>query len=196
MLKNRNKFVLLFSFIIIFSCKKSEHSDVKSKVDTIETATDSAANDRKASEEKSASTYSTYKGAWFDIEYPANFKVENSLKSSTNSEGFDSAFFTSPDGKVQFYIFSPQWSGKPDDIKIEENEKMLETKVENKNGIFINRSTVAAKDGSYFRSYEESSEMEGQINKVFGIKYASKEDLERYREEYLHFKNSLKQYAD
>lgn len=159
MLKNRNRLVLLFSFIVVFSCKKTEHSDVKSKVDTIETATDSAANDHKASEEKASLTYSTYKGAWFNIEYPANFKVENSLKSSTNSEGFDSAFFTSPDGKIQFYVFSPQWSGKPEDIKIQENEKMVETKAENKNGIFIDRWTVAAKDGSYFRSYEESSEM-------------------------------------
>lgn len=196
MLKNRNKLVLLFSFIVVFSCKKTEYSNMKSKVDTFETATDLAVHDRKATEEKDSSTYSTYKGAWFDIEFPANFKVENSLKSSTNSEGFDSALFTSPDGKVQFYIFSPQWNGKPDDIKIQENEKIIETKAENKNGTFINRWTVAAKDGRYFRSYEESSEIEGQINKVFGIKYASKEDLERYRDEYLHFKNSLKQYAD
>lgn len=196
MLKNRNKLVLFFSFIVVFSCKKTEHSDVKSKVDTIETATDSAMNDNKASDEKASLTYSIYKGAWFDIEYPANFKVENSLKSSTSSEGFDSAFFTSPDGKVQFYIFSPQWNGKPGDIKIQENEKMLETKAETQNGIFIKRWTVAAKDGSYFRSYEESSEIEGQINKIFGIKYASNEDLERYRNEYLHFENSLKQYAD
>ncbi|AZI20059.1 hypothetical protein [Chryseobacterium taklimakanense] len=196
MLKNRSKFVFFLSFIIIFSCKKNETTDVKSKTDTIEMMQDSAVNEHKGREEKTVSTYSTYKGAWFDIEYPAIFKVENSLKSSTSSEGFDSVFFTSPDGKVQFYIFSPQWSGKPGDIKIQENEKMLETKAETQNGIFINRWTVAAKDGSYFRSFEESSEIEGKINKVFGIKYASKEDLERYREEYLHFKNSLKQFAD
>lgn len=196
MLKNRNKFIPFLSFIIIFSCKKTEYSDVESKVDTIEMMKDSAVNEHKAGEKKTILTYSTYKGAWFDIEYPASFKVENSLKSSTSSEGFDSAFFTSPDGKAQFYIFSPQWSGKPGDIKIQQNEKILETKAETQNGIFIKRWSVAAKDGSYFRSYEESSEIEGQINKIFGIKYASNEDLERYRDQYLHFKNSLEQFAD
>ena len=141
-------------------------------------------------------TYKTFKGAWFEIEYPSDFKAKNSLKSSTNSEGFDSAIFTSPDGKVQFYIFSPQWSGKATDIKVKKGESITETSQQKENRIFVKRWTVAANDGSYFRSYEETSETLGNINKVFGIKYTSKSDLEQYREQYLHFKNSLVQYAD
>lgn len=186
--------LIIFSCLIfIFSCKKAEKKEINNlEKDTHQQLVD----DDPKPQEKATSKYSTYKGAWFDIEYPSDFKVENSLKSSTNSEGFDSAFFTSPDGKVQFYIFSPQWSGKPEEVKIQENEKLVESKSENHNGIFIKRWTVAAKDGSYYKSFEESSEAEGTINKVFGIKYASKKDLEHYRDEYLHFKNSLKQYAD
>lgn len=112
---------------------------------------DSAVYEHNARDEKTNLTYSTYKGAWFDIEYPASFKVENSLKSSTSSEGFDSAFFTSPDGKVQFYIFSPQWSGKPGDIKIQENEKMLETKAETQNGIFYKKMECSCKRRQLFQ---------------------------------------------
>jgi hypothetical protein len=60
---------------------------------------------------KNGGVYKLYKGAWFDIMYPAGFTVRPSIKSSTSAEGYDSVFFASPDGKVEFYISSPQWRG-------------------------------------------------------------------------------------
>lgn len=132
MLKNRNKFIPFLSFIIIFSCKKTEYSDVKSKVDTIEMMKDSAVNEHKARQEKNILTYSNYKGAWFNIEYPASFKVENSLKSSTSSEGFDSAFFTSPDGKVQFYIFRRSGAGNLGILKFSKTKRYLKRRRKSK----------------------------------------------------------------
>lgn len=44
----------------------------------------------------------TYKGAWFDISYPANFTVLPGQRSPTRAEGYDSVFFRSPDGHVEF----------------------------------------------------------------------------------------------
>ena len=51
----------------------------------------------------------TFQGAWFEVKYPQDFKAKGSLASET-SDGFDSAIFTSPDGTVSFYVYSPQWS--------------------------------------------------------------------------------------
>ena len=199
MLKITNLLLAAFLFLTAFSCKKES---VKSEDRQDSSVTEAKRNEMTSDSINSVSatektvSYSTFKGAWFDIEYPSTFKAENSLKSYTNSEGFDSAVFTSPDGKVQFYVFSPQWSGEPTDIKVVEGERIKETSEEKKNGLFVKRWTVEANDGSYRRSYEETSENVSHTNKVFGVKYATEADLEKYREEYLHFKNSLIQYAD
>ncbi|UOE42327.1 hypothetical protein MTP09_06745 [Chryseobacterium suipulveris] len=182
------KIIMVVGLFIFTSCQKTEA--VK------EQNTEPTRTEESLPPVQKPTTYKQFSGAWFDIEYPSNFKAENSQKSSTNSEGFDSAVFTSPDGKVQFYVFSPQWSGNPLDIKVTSCEKIIETSQQKENDIFVKRWTVAADDGTYFRSYEETAETLSNINKVFGIKYASKADLEKYREEYLHFKKSLKQYAD
>lgn len=185
---------LLSVFLLIISCTKTSETKnlevLGKKIDSNQKV------DIPTSPQRTPRTYKKFKGAWFDIEYPDTFKAENSLRSYTNSEGFDSAIFTSADGKVQFYVFSPQWSGEPTDIKVKAGEKISATSEEKKNGLFVKRWTVEANDGSYSRAYEETSENVSHTNKVFGIKYASKADLERYREEYLHFKNSLTQFAD
>lgn len=139
--------------------------------------------------------YMTYSGAWFTVEVPADFSVTPSLQSATRTDGYDSAVFSSPDGKVQFYIFSPQWSGIATDITLQPGETQTESAKTIENGLTVERWTIKADNGTYFRSYESTSET-GGINKIFGIRYASQEDLERYRPAYLHFKNSLQQYAD
>ncbi|MBP0611801.1 hypothetical protein J8J42_01925 [Chryseobacterium sp. cx-311] len=139
--------------------------------------------------------YEKYTGAWFTVEFPGNFSVTPSLQSATRTEGYDSVVFTSPDGKVQFYIFSPQWSGVATDIALQSGEEETEHTTDTENGLIVERWTIRADNGQYSRSYESTSET-GGINKIFGIRYLSSEDLERYRAEYLHFKNSLQQYAD
>ncbi len=139
--------------------------------------------------------FKKYSGAWFTVDFPHNFSVNPSLQSATSTEGYDSAMFTSPDGKVQFYIFSPQWSGIATDIAVQSGEKQAVYTTGIENGLTVERWTIKADNGAYFRSYEATSET-GGINKIFGIQYSSPEDLENYRSEYLHFKNSLQQYAD
>ena len=189
-----NNIVQLSLLLIVVSCQKNEGKETFEKPYSVQVQ--NKTERPEIIKPRTNTIFKKFSGAWFDIEYPADFKAENSLKSSTGSEGFDSAIFTSPDGKVQFYVFSPQWSGDPIDIKVKAGERITETAEEKENGLFVKRWTVQANDGSYSRSYEETSETKSNVNKVFGIKYVSEADLENYRSEYLHFKNSLEQYAD
>lgn len=141
-------------------------------------------------------TYKTYSGAWFKIEYPAGFHAEGSQKSSTSDRGFDSATFTSPDGKVQFYVYSPQWSGEAEDIQLESTELQINTEHEVKGNLTLDWWTITEKDKKYLRSYEKTTDNAQNTVKIFGIQYASEADRQRYLDDYLHFKKSLVQYAD
>lgn len=138
-----------------------------------------------------------FKGAWFDINYPENFTAEPSLTSATNPEGYESAVFTSPDGDVAFYIFSPQWSGEATDIAIRADEKLISKDSvytpEKRSTIF--HWTIEANDKSYRRSYQEVR-MDENINWIFGIKYKNEAAYDKYKEQYLAFKNSIIQYGD
>jgi len=64
--------------------------------------------------------YSKFEGAWFDILCPERFTPRVSLVSSSSGKRkAESAFFGSPGGEVEFYVFSPQWSGEPADIALD-----------------------------------------------------------------------------
>ncbi|MBW8360505.1 MAG: hypothetical protein K0M63_11985 [Weeksellaceae bacterium] len=194
MLKTIKGISTVSAVVLMTHCTKTEKQNMETaQQDTVQVKEVNArAETPKDSLKK---VYLRFSGAWFQIEYPGNFTVQPSLRSTTSKEGFDSATFTSPDGKVQFYIFSPQWSGEATDIALKASEKQTDDTSATENGLLVKRWTIQAKDGSYFRSYESSKET-GGVNKVFGIRYASADDLKRYRPEYLHFKNSLEQYAD
>lgn len=136
-----------------------------------------------------------FKGAWFDIKYPSSFKAKGSLKSSS-AEGFESAFFESSDRLVEFYVFSPQWSGVPSDISLKETEKLSSTKTEINGSQITIWWTITAKNGSYIRSYQEKKDESLNINWVVGIKYKNQIAYNKYKTQYSAFKASLKQYAD
>ena len=138
-----------------------------------------------------------YEGAWFTINYPSDFIVKNSMRSLTSVEGFDSAFFTSPDGLVEFYIFSPQWNGIPSDIEIRpQSELLIDSDIRRLSDRTEILYTIAAKDGSYKRSYREVKQYESTVNWVLGIKYTSQRAYQKYQQAYVRFKKSLIQYAD
>jgi hypothetical protein len=137
----------------------------------------------------------TYKGAYFDIRYPASFRVRGSQR--TDGERYDSAFFTSPDKTVEFYVYSPIWNGEPRDIEINEaTEAYVSRNTEDKNGIKIRRAMIRALDGSYTRSFEDRENTNTNNRTVFGIKYRDQSAYDKYRQTYLTFKKSIKQYAD
>lgn len=143
-----------------------------------------------------------YRGTWFDIEYPQNFTARPTTP--TNE-----AFFTSPDGTVEFFVYSPLWSGNPETyltiapIEKVVSEKTDEVKESERSGQFgdkiVRWVTIKAKDGSYYRSFVSIKEQVGtgsDLHHVFGIKYQDNESYEKYREAYVAFKKSLRQYAD
>lgn len=138
-----------------------------------------------------------FTGAWFDVLHPAEFSAEPSLKSTTNVSGHDSAFFVAPSKEVSFYVFSPQWNGKPTDILLKEDkETQVSLKKSEKDGVVTIDCTIAAKDGSYTRSYEDIEDPTTNTRKVFGISYRDQKVLDQYKDKYVQFKNSLVQFAD
>jgi len=138
----------------------------------------------------------TFKGAWFDVKYPSSFTVKPSLKSTTVQEGYESAFFVSPDQLVEFYVFSPQWNGNPTDILLKSSEKLIKTYKTTKGSQMQKWWTISAKDGSFTRSYYQVSDDSANTIKVIGIKYKNHQAHNKYKEHYLAFKSSLVQYAD
>ena len=158
-----------------------------------------------------------YHGAWFRVEYPRGFRVRPGMASRTAIPGEDSAFFTSPDRTVEFYVYSPQWYGAPSDIMLNpKTEKLVSSRTkivpakpswpgisadDEQPDVEILWQTIRAKDGSYTRSYVNAAFgpgiMDGRMGqRVFGVKYTSHRAYERYRADYLRFKRSLEQYAD
>jgi hypothetical protein len=146
--------------------------------------------------------WSTYKGAWFEIKYPPGFKVKPGQKSATRQEGYDSAYFLSPDQNVVFYVFSPQWRGKAREADLEINpdrEVLIEQNVTKEKEPAGNIKTIRtllikAKDNSYLRAIKDETTDSTRL--VFGIKYKSKEFYNKYYNDYLQFKKSLSQFAD
>jgi len=55
---------------------------------------------------------------------------------------------------------------------------------------------MSLKNGSYTRTYQGTSESDGTVEWVIGIKYSGEKDYDRYKSDYLKFKGSLKQYSD
>jgi hypothetical protein len=141
--------------------------------------------------------FSVYKGAWFDIKYPSYFMVKPSIKSTQSTKGYDSVFFSSTDGGVEFYVFSPQWNGNPVDIELNPNiEEYAAKKEEKRSGKIIRFVTIRALDNTYLRSYVDTENIALNTRLVFGIKYRSQKDYDKYKQYYLYFKESLRQYAD
>jgi len=137
-----------------------------------------------------------FKGAWFAIKYPPGFTVKPGQKSRTSAHGYDSAFFISPDQQVEFYVFSPQWNGKPEIAAASVNEIVISKDVKTKNTITITQATVKDKNNNYLRSWLDREDKLSNTRLVFGIKYKDKVSYQKYRPDYLIFKSSLRQFAD
>jgi hypothetical protein len=130
-----------------------------------------------------------YKSGSFDIRYPSGFKVRKSSE--------DSAFFTSPDKSVEFYVLSPLWNGDPKEILLHATtEKVVSEKTEKKGQVVVYRATFQAKNGSYLRSVEDTENKEFNTRHTFGFKFSNEKAAAKYRKAYLAFKASLRQYGD
>lgn len=163
---------------------------------TVSMASITTANGTSIRQADSSHKSSVFSGAWFDVRFPADFCTKPSMKSST-AEGYDSAEFISPDGTVSFYVFAPQWGGNASDIAlVPEHEQLVAEQRRQLRNREIRWITIAARDGSYRRSYQDTFARQGSVRTIVGIKYRSEEDRLRYLKAYELFRRSLKLYAD
>jgi hypothetical protein len=149
----------------------------------------------KTTAEVESDDHSTFHGAWFDIKYPSTFIARGSMPSKS-SDKFDSATFTSPDNSVEFYVYSPQYNGAAHDISLKSNEKQASSKHDDSKSRHIEWWTIEAKDKSYIRSYQKTTDKNSNSISIIGLKYKNQESYNKYKREYLAFKASLNQFAD
>lgn len=144
---------------------------------------------------RSAYTWKKYEGAWFEISYPSDFTVRESLESETG-EGYDSVFFVSPDKQAEFYVFSPQWNGEPRDILPTDKETSFSQEERPGDGSVITSLTIDAKDGSYRREYDDVHQLDYNTRSVTGFKYSNGDVGKQYRADFQKFKSSLIPFGD
>lgn len=135
-----------------------------------------------------------YKGAWFDVYYPSVFKVVPREPGAANRP--DGASFLSPDGKVEFYVFSPQWSGNPTWHQKRPGEKCVSYRQQKKGTRTVTWVTYRAGDGSYERALEDLADATLNCRRIVAFRYRNQSAYRAYRPQYLKFKASLVQYAD
>ncbi len=158
-----------------------------------ESATEVQAEQR----EKSPSGFEKYKGRFFDVEYPANFTLlSEEVFDEPNPEsypGTDGITVQSPDGRLEFYVYSPLCSGNPEWKETRDGEGEGEVTVEEAENHLITRGSFVS--SKYTRFFEErKGKYDMPCISVFGLKYTNAADYEPFKQDYLHFKNSLLQY--
>jgi len=200
MIKNL-KILTVIGIILMWSCQteitESNDADQTDK-DTVNTIVTNVNN--KPEKYEISTEIKTYKGSWFDIEYPSNFIATPNkpiIEEEINYVETDEAFFQSPDQEVEFFVYSPQWGGEPDYFKLASNEG-IESEEEAIDEIIpttiITWVTIKDENENYWRSYYHKKTESTDL--VFGIWYKSQTAYERYKPQYTAFKKSLVQYAD
>jgi len=147
--------------------------------------------------ESGTAKWRVFRGAWFEIKYPPGFTARPSMKSPTASEGYDSAFFTSGDGAVEFYVYSPQWNGSPRDVSPDAAaEKIVSAKTAESGGRKTVMTAVKAADGSHIRYINDTEDAVSNTRLVFGLKCRDDAACGRFRREYALFRKSLVRFGD
>jgi len=149
-----------------------------------------------------------FRGGWFDIQYPAGFKARGGQRSNWPPY-YDSAFFKSPDGRVEFAVFAPQFCGNKDSIDILPQsavEKVVSRKTSVSRGKDYDTAqgsvtwvSTVAKDGSYSRYiiyYHGKGEDSVYVSRAISIKFKDLKSYRKYRKDYENFSNSLIRYGD
>lgn len=119
----------------------------------------------------------------------------------------DEAYFTSPDGLVEFFVYAKDTSNeRPDYIKATDKEIQLSSESgkfsdDNEYLDYIQKAwvTIKAKDNSYYRSYihqrachsDEHSTWNACETQVLGIKYSNAAAYNEYRYSFIAFNRSL-----
>lgn len=141
----------------------------------------------------------TFRGAYFEIRHPADFKARPVGPAPSGKP--DAATFTSPDGAMEFYVFSPKWGGDAPGValvpatEVETARQTGKGKSSGVDGVYT-WITIMARDKSYTRSLQDFTAADGSIHWVIGMKYRGDAALQQHKTRYARFKASLKQFAD
>lgn len=151
---------------------------------------------REPAPDASEAAVAAYEGAWFSITPPPGFTARPSLPSET-AEGYDSAFFDSPDGRAVFYVCSPQWGREATDVALDPaSESLVAERTTEAGEETVERLEIEALDGSYTRLVEIVFSPATAAQWAFGFRYADESAYQEYLGRYETFKASLEQYAD
>jgi hypothetical protein len=141
--------------------------------------------------------WTSYRGAWFGVKYPVGFSVKPCETGPRRTgKAPDGASFLSPDRLVEFYIYSPQWSGQPTWPKKRPGEKTVSHRVQRQGTRTATWVTYVGPSGAGTRSYVDTVDTGLNTRLVFGFAYRNRTAYNAYRPLYLRFKASLEQYAD
>ena len=139
--------------------------------------------------------FAAFKGAWFSIKYPVGFKaILRDRGATTTGNACDGASFVSPDGLVEFYVYSPQWRGQSQWLFKRSGERAGPRSTQS--GKLAHITYLTFTGPGYTRAYVDYQSPDGATRWGFGIKYKSQAAYNAYRPLYLKFKQSLEQYAD
>ncbi len=162
------------------------------------TTTASVSNNTPVEYARDVYNWKTYIGAWFEIDYPSDFIIAESIASPTLDATptlYDSVYFYTNDKSAYFYVYSPQWNGTPNDIKILPGEKIISQNKE----VYNNKTettlvTIYGNDQAE-RIVRDTTDPESNVHYVTIFKY-QKGDRFKFENDYTKFYNSLTQLAD
>jgi trehalose-6-phosphate synthase len=201
--------------LLVVACTQAEDVETNSVEDQAEAKTENVETEEPVRAKRDSihteakpeapAQLATYSATWFQIEYPSDFTASPTTPTSVYGDDYhfvetEEATFTSPDGTVEFFIFSPQWGGDPIDyLEQKSSEKVIETKEDQSTDdpfftVTHTWKTFEDKQGKYTRAYH--SIKTESTHCVFGVKYTNRKMYERYKAAYMTFKKSLQQFAD
>lgn len=147
-----------------------------------------------------------YSGAWFTIKYPRGWKATASHLPGEGGgyrKNTDAAFFTAPDNRAQFYVFSPQWNGAPTGAYVQPKIEVMVSRKQStstanplKNRVISRWWTIRAKDHSYTRSVVDVTNMTRNSRLTFSFRYSDARAQREFAPIFAHFKQSLRQSHD
>ncbi len=141
-------------------------------------------------------------GGWFVVKYPGDFRVVpreeciGRLRGDGEPPYRDGVSFISPDGLVEFYVYSPLHKGDSNWVALRPGETIGDTTQAREGDRALTYVNIQGPDNKYHRAYVRIVEDYSMAEWYFGIKYPDQATYETYRPAYLKFKASLVQYAD
>ena len=182
------KGIYMIAALLFVGCAGTEEQEIDSAEEQIEVENQETQSEettrvkRDSIHPEAPVQMATFSGSWFQVEYPNDFIASPTSPIDVFGDyefvETDEARFTSPDGTVEFFVFSPQWSGDPIDYLVEqENEKTVDQSEEKANSddpfaVSHHWVTYEDKEGKYTRSYH--SLMTESTHHVFGVKYTNR----------------------